>query len=161
MIFHWANLNEQDRAASRTITAFLNGRLEEQPTVDWALNIRPNESIKRLALLDLINSSDGRNIKEPWRSAWHLIEESWEHPSVEGRVPTGVHYVQQRLRVGERSGSLVAAIVELVEPRLKVEPFSELHLKYRKPLNRPKKVNDIFSTSMPSIEIFDPGLLGL
>ena len=117
----WANLNELDRAAFRATIAFLNGRLEERATVDWALRLKPNDTIKRLALLDLIDSPEGRKISEPWRSAWRLIEESWNNPAVEDHASTGAYDVQHRLRAGDRSGSLVTAIVELVAPRLKVE----------------------------------------
>ena len=157
----WVNLNEQDRASFRATIAFLNGRLEERATVDWALRLKPNDTIKRLALLDLIDSPDGRKISEPWRSAWRLIEESWNNPTVEDHASTGVYDAQHRLRTGDRSGSLVTAIVELVAPRLKVEPFSDLHLHFRKPPKRPKKVEDLFSTGLTSGKIVDPGLLEL
>jgi len=63
--------------------------------------------------------------------------------------------------MGDRSGSLVAAIVELVAPRLKVEPFSEWHLQFRKPPKQPKKVEDLFSMELTSGKIVDPDLLGL
>ncbi len=72
----WANLKEQDRATTLATIAFLKGRLEERETVDWALRLGPNDTIKRVALLDLIDSPDGQMLTEPWRSAWRLIEES-------------------------------------------------------------------------------------
>ena len=84
----WANLNELDRAAFRATMAFLNGRLEERATVNWALHLKPNDTIKRLAVLDLIDSSYGRKIREPWRSAWRLIEESWNNPAAEEHAST-------------------------------------------------------------------------
>ncbi len=157
----WVSLNDQDRASFRATIAFLDGRLEEQTTIDWALRLKPNDTIKRLALLDLIDSPNGRRIGEPWRLAWRLIEESWNNPVIEDHASAGAHDVQHRLRAGERSGSLVAAIVELVVPRLMVKPFSELHLHYRKPPKRPKKVEDLFSTGMTSRKIVDPSLLEL
>ncbi len=161
MRVRWANLNGLDQAAFRATIAFLNGRLEERATVDWALRIKPNDTIKRLALLDLIDSPAGRKISEPWRSAWHMIEESWKNPAVEEHTSTGAYDAQHRLRAGERSGSLVAAIVELVAPRLKLEPFSDLHLHFRKPPKRPKKVEDLLSTTLTSGKIVNPDLLGL
>ncbi len=157
----WANLNELDRAAFRSTIAFLNGRLEERSTVDWALGLKPNDTIKRLALLDLIDSSEGRKINEPWRSAWRLVEESWNNPAFKDHDSTGAYDAQHRLRVGDRSGSLVTAIVELVAPRLKVEPFSDVHLHFRKLPRRPKKVEDLFSMGLTSGEIVDPGVLEL
>ena len=161
MRVRWANLNELDRAAFRATIAFLNGRLEERATVDWALRLKPNDTIKRLALLDLIDSPAGRKISEPWRSAWHMIEESWKNPAVEEHTSTGAYDAQHRLRAGERSGSLVAAIVELVAPRLKVEPFSALHPRFREPPKRPKKVEDLFSTGLTSSKIVHPDVLEL
>lgn len=155
----WANINEVDRAAFRATIAFLNGRLEERATVDWGLRLKPNDTIKRLALLELIDSPEGRKISEPWRSAWRLVEESWNNSSVEDHVSTGVYHAQQRLSAGDRSGSLVSAIVDLVAPRLKVEPFSGLHLNFRKPPRWPKKVEDLFLTGLTSGKIVDPHLL--
>jgi hypothetical protein len=161
MTLRWANLNDVDRAAFRATMAFLQGRLEERATVEWALRLKPNDTIKRLALLNLIDSRDGRTISEPWRSAWHLIEESWKNPAVEEHTSTGAYNAQDRLRAGDRSGSLVAAIVELVAPRLQVESFSDLHWRFREPPKRPKKVEDLFSTRLTSGKIVDPGVLEL
>lgn len=157
----WANLNELDRAAFRAIMAFLNGRLEERATINWALNLKPNDTIKRLAMLDLIDSSYGRKIREPWRSAWRLIEESWNNPAAEERASTGIYALQPRLRTGERSGALVTAIVQLVAPRLNIEPFSNSYPILRDPPTRSKKVEDLFSTRLTSGEIVDPAFLKL
>jgi hypothetical protein len=157
----WANLNKVDRATFHATTTFLIGRLEERTTVDWALQLKLNDTIKRLALLELIDSRDGRKISEPWRSAWRLIEESWNNPAVEGHALTGAYDAQDRLRAGERSGSLITAIVKLVAPLQKIEPFSGLHLHYRKLPRRPKKVEDLFSTGLTSGRIVDPGVLEL
>ena len=157
----WTNLNELDRAAYRATITFLVGRLEERATVDWALRLKPNDTIKRLALLELIDSPDGRKISEPWRSAWRLIEESWNNPEVDGHTSTGAYDAQHRLRAGDRSGSLITAIVKLVASRLKIEPFSGLHLHYRKLPRRPKKVEDLFTAGLTSGEIVDPGVLEL
>ena len=157
----WANINALDQAAFRATIAFLNSRLEERASVDWALRLKPNDTIKRLALLYLIDSPAGRKISEPWLSAWHLIEESWNNPAVEESTSTGVYDAKRRLRSGERSGSLVTAIVELVAPRLKIEPFSDLHLHYRKLPKHPKRVDDLFSMGLTSGKIVDPSLLEL
>lgn len=157
----WANLNEQDRAAFRVIFAFLNGRLEDRATIDWALRLKSNNTIEHLALLDLIDSPDGQKISEPWRSAWRLIEESWSNSEVEDNSSTDVHQAQHRLRTGDRSGSLVTTIVEFVAPRLKTEAFSDLDLNYRDLPKRPKRVEDLFSTRLTSGKTVDPGTLEL
>ncbi|MDA0737614.1 MAG: hypothetical protein O2999_03100 [Nitrospirae bacterium] len=159
MRLRWANLNEQDRAAVSATVAFLNGRLEDRATIDWALGLKPNDTVKRFALLELIDGLGRRKIKEPWQFAWRLIEESWNNVAVEDYASTAVYGAQRRLRAGDKSGSLVTEIVELVAPRIKVEPFSRLGLYFQKPSKRPKKVGDLFSTGLTSGSIVDPGLL--
>lgn len=156
MMPRWASLDEQGRATYRALVAFLDGRLEERATVEWALRLKSNETIKRLALLDLIDSVHRRNITEPWRSAWRLIEESWSSSAVERQNLGTEHQIDSRLRAGERSGSLINAVVALVAPRLKVEPFSNLDRQFRKPAKRPKRVEDLFSTGVTSGEVINP-----
>lgn len=157
----WVNLNESDRAAFRAAMAFLNGRFEERATVNWALRLQPNDTINRLAVLDLINSKYGRDIREPWCSAWRLIEECWNNPAIEEHDSIDAYTVQARLRAGECSGSLVAAIVKLVAPQLKVEPFSDSYPIFREPPKRPQMVKDLFSARLTSMKIVDPSMLNL
>ena len=159
MRLRWVNLNKLDRTVYRATIAFLNGRLEERATVDWGLRLKPNDTTKRLALLNLIDSPEGRKISEPWRSAWRLIEESWNKSVIEDHSSIGAYNAQHRLRAGDRSGSLITAIVELVTPRLKVEPFSDSH--FGKPPKRPKKVEDLFSPGLTSGKIVEPSVLEL
>ena len=154
----WINLNKLDRATYRATFAFLDGRLEERATVDWALGLKPKDWISRMVLLDLI---DQRKMSEPWQSAWRLIEESWNNPVEEDTASSEAYNAQDRIRAGDRSGSLVAAIVELVVPKLKVEPISNWYLHTGKIPRRPKKIEDLFVTRLTSGEIVDPGLLEL
>jgi hypothetical protein len=161
MTFRWANLDELDRAVFRTAIAFLSGRLRERETFDWALRLKPSDAIKRIALLDLIDGPEGTKIGEPWHSAWRLIEESWNNPGAEEHTSSGAFHAKRRLSAGDRSQSLVTAIVEMVAPRINIEPFSSLHLQSRKPPKRPRTPRDIFSTSLTSGEIVDPGVLHL
>ena len=157
----WMNLNEAEQEAVRATKAFLNGRLEDQATVDWALRPGSYDNVKRLAILDLIDSSEGRRITEPWRSAWRLLEESWNHASAEKRNSPNIYDVQDRLRTGDRSGSLVAAIVALVAPRLGIKPFFKSDLPVLKRSVRPQKAKDLFSMFLTSGNVVDPGLLEL
>lgn len=159
----WANLAEKEQRAFHTVVAFLNGRLEDRATVDWALRLQSNDTVKRLALLHLIDTPDGLKIGEPWRSAWRLIEESWGNLDVEDHASTDVDYAQHRLHTGDRSGALVNTIAKLVAPRLRVEAFSRLHLHLRfgESPKRPKKFEDLFSARLSSGAIIDPGELGL
>jgi len=145
----WVNLNIEDRAAFRATIAFLNGRLEERATIEWALGLKPNETIKRLALLDLIGGPSGHKLREPWRSAWRLVEESMSSPPVED-PSTGVYHVKDWLQVGDKSGALIAEIVALVAPRLKIKPFSDLYSSSKDTTRRPRKVGDLFSAEITS-----------
>jgi hypothetical protein len=157
----WATLGQQGWGSFRCAIAFLSGRLEDRATIDWALRLKTNDTIMRSALIYLIDSPEGRKISEPWQPAWRLIEESWSNSVVEEHTSTSVYDAQYRIHAGDRSGSLVKAIVDLVAPRLKIEPFSDLHLLYLKPPKRPKKVEDLFSARLTSEKIVDPGQLGL
>ena len=156
----WSSLNERDRASFRAAIACLDGRLAERDTVDWALRLKQSDSISRLALLDRIDSPDGQAIGEPWLSAWRLIEECWSNPAVD-RASMGAFQNQRRLHAGDRSGSLVTAIVDLVRPRLKVEPFSDMHLRFSKPPKRPRTIADVFSAGLTSGDVVDLGVLRL
>lgn len=157
----WITLNEPDRTALRTTMAFLNGRLQERATIDWAIRLKSNDTIKRLAVVELLESAYGRTVCDPWKSAWRLIEESWDSPETDEHGARNLYNVQQRLRVGERSRSLILAIVELVSPRLKIEPFSDWNPILRNPQKRPKRVNDLFFTHLRSARIVDQGELKL
>ncbi|HBP86869.1 MAG TPA: hypothetical protein DD706_04140 [Nitrospiraceae bacterium] len=161
MRLHWRNLNEADQMVYRTTMAFLMGRLQERTTVDWAIRLKENDAVKRLALLDLINSPGSHTLTEPWGSAWRLIEESWNNPVIDDQGLTGIYNAKRRLHVGDRSGSLVTAIVDCVGPKLKIEPFSDLNIHFQKPPRRPKKVEDLFPTSLTSGKLVDLDLLNL
>lgn len=154
---NWGALSESDRTAYRVISAFLNGRLEERETINWALRIHPNEDYKRLAVLDLLDSLDGVKISDPWKTAWRLIEENWEHPKIERHESSNrSFYASSRLNHGDRSTSLVSALVNLVAPRLHVDPFNRLDLKYTKLPRRPKKIEDLFKIGLESGPLVDP-----
>lgn len=152
------SLNTKDQATMRSTVAFLEGRLEEKETIEWALGLGPGDIVKRWAILDLLNTPEGRNLREPWRSAWRLIEEFWDTP-ISRRLD--VYDVQDRLRSGERSGALVAAIVDLVAPKLSIEAYESWQYQFRKFPKWPKTFHDLFQAKLTSGEIVDPASLGL
>ena len=158
MLFNRLNLNEKEYFEFRAIVAFLNGRLEERASIDWALKLRLNDNVKRMALLFIINK-DGENIKEPWRSAWHLIEESLTNPENHDNDLSGA-YIHKRLKAGDRSGSIIKAIVECVTPRIKAEPFSDLQLRYQKLSIHPKKIEELYTISVKSGKLVDHSFIG-
>ena len=144
----------------RSVVAFLKGRLEKKETIEWAVGLGPNEIVKRQAVLHWLDRDDGTTLREPWRSAWRLIEESWEEPI--GRDDSwNKMKVRERLHSGDRSGTLVSAIVDLVAPRLVVEPYSPRARQYQDFPKRPRTFRDMFFASLKSAKIVNPSFLGL
>ena len=161
MIRPWAYLDPQDREAFRTVIAFLNKRLPEQGTIDWALKLKPGQRVERIAVEELLTGPGARDLPEPWASAWRLVEESWSAPQSEERDGTALYGIQKRLLAGDRSGAAVAAIVDLVAPRLKVEPIDAWRWNYIKKPRKPKTVEHILSASLTSGELIDLNVLEL
>ncbi len=161
MIRPWAYLDLHDRETFRTVIAFLNNRFAEQGTIDWALKLKPGQRIERIAVEELLTGPGARDLAEPWASAWRLIEESWSPPQSEGRNGTAIYGIQKRLRAGDRSGAAVAAIVDLVAPRLKVEPIDAWRWNYIKKPRKPKTVEHILSTGLTSGDLIDLNVLEL
>jgi len=161
MIRPWAYLDPNDRESFRTIIAFLNKRLAEQGTIDWALKLEPGQRIERIAVEDLLTGPGARDLAEPWASAWRLIEESWSQPQSEGRNGTAIYGIQKRLRAGDRSGAVVSAIVALVAPRLKVEAIDAWRWNYVKKPRKPKTVDHILSACLTSGDLVDLNALEL
>lgn len=161
MIRPWAYLDPQDRETFRTVIAFLNKRLAEQGTIDWALKLKAGQRVERIAVEELLTGPGARDLAEPWASAWRLIEESWSSPQSEERGGTAIYGIQKRLLAGDRSGAAVAAIVDLVAPRLKVEPIDAWRWNYIKKPRKPKAVEHILSASLTSGELIDLNVLEL
>lgn len=161
MIRPWAYLYPQDRETFRTVIAFLNKRLAEQETIDWALKLKPGQRVERTAVEELLTGPGARDLAEPWASAWRLIEESWSAPHSEERHGTAIYGIQRRLLAGDRSGAAVATIVDLVAPRLKVEPIEGWRWNYIKKPRKPKTVEHILSASLTSGKLIDLNVLEL
>ncbi len=157
----WSHLDEQDRAVFRAAVAFLNNRLAEPATIDWVLRLKPGQRIERLAMEELLNSSGGRVLDEPWATAWRLIEESWSAPIIEEGPSTSIYGIQQRLRTSDRSGAIMSKIVDLVAPRLKVEPIDSWRWQFVKKPRRPKTFDDLLSATLTSGTLVDLDLLEL
>ncbi|MFC4930928.1 hypothetical protein [Massilia sp. GCM10023247] len=144
---YWPLLNDKYSDAVRTLIAFLHGRLSERHIIDWALRIKPHETIKRTAVLQSLERLAAKQLKDPWLSAWRLIEEGWdrEPPQSSGTV---AYRVQPRIVAGERSGSLISAITDTVQPWLKVSARSESSTTVTS--KRPRRVEDLLLASLSS-----------
>ncbi len=160
MLLTRQSLNKKEHDIFLAVVAFLKDRLEERATVDWAMKLKSDDSVKRLALLFLINN-DAHNLREPWRTAWHLIEESFSNSDGQDYdIAYDIAYdIRKRLKSGDRSGSIVTAIAKSVKPQLHLEPFSALHRRYQKLSRDPKTVEELFSIGLKSGKMTDRSLL--
>lgn len=161
MIQPWAYLTPQERETLQILVAFLDKRLAEQATIDWALMLKPEQRIERLAFLNLLNGPSVRNLVDPWTSAWRLIEESWSTSRSEERNATSIYSIKTRLREGDLSGATISALVKMVSPRLKVSPIDEWRWSYIKRPRKPKTVNHILSAGLTSGDLIDLEVLKL
>ncbi|MGO6819753.1 hypothetical protein ACCS67_33585 [Rhizobium brockwellii] len=161
MIPPWASLEPWDRDAFRATIAFLNKRLPEQGTIDWALRLDPGQRVERVAIEDLLNGPRAVDLQEPWGTAWRLIEESWSSGHSNRDDGTAIYGIQKRLRGGDRSGAVISTIVNLVAPRLKVEPISAWRWQFVQKPRSPKSFDDILSASLTSGDLIDLSLLDL
>jgi hypothetical protein len=152
----FALLSDHERAAVTSAVAFLQDRLEQRATIEWALRLDTSDAVKRIAVQHLLDSPRSCQLREPWQSVWRLIEESWK-TSVERRRGSGDQYqVLERVKNGDRSGDLIADIIDLVRPGIRVSP-AQPALKTR----HPQTVTDLVSVWLTSGEVVDPAKIGL
>lgn len=157
----WAYLNESERGAFRILVTFLQDRLETTEALYWALRLGPAESVKRAAILQLIDGPEGRKLSEPWRTAWRLVEEYWARPDPKHLSNTRAYDIQTRLKSGDRSGSLIAAIADCVSPMLRVTAPSDWEIKNRKIPKKPRAASQLMTIRLASSEVVDPHVMGL
>ena len=161
MIPPWATLDGNDRAMFRATVAFLEKRLAESDMIEWALGLKPDRRVERMAVAELLNRPKGVALDEPWACAWRLIEESWSQVAIEDGSSTAIYDIQKRLRHGDRSGAIVSAIVNLVAPRLKVEPLRPTRWQFRKKPRRPRTFDELLLASLTSSDLIDLSVLEL
>jgi hypothetical protein len=157
----WTRLNETERGAFTVLMAFLNGRLASAETINWALQLAAGESVKRAVILQLVDSPEGRKLPEPWRTAWRMIEEYWDTPSIGHLADTKPYDIGRRVKSGDRSGSLLAAIADYVAPRLRVSALSQWPVKNRRLPTKPRTVAQLLSVGLASGKVVDPHTMGL
>jgi len=160
MRFLWSDLDESELGACRSVAQFLTGRLEERASVDWALQLKTKDKVQRLAVLSLLHRPEPGPLREPWSTAWNLIEESWGSNPEDHHSPDP-YDASHQLQRGVRSGALVKLIVECVAPRLKVKAYSDREFLTRPLPKRPKRVEDLLSVSLVSGKVVDPSILSI
>ena len=161
MIPRLQDLKENDRVVFRATSAFLQARLSQSSTIDWALRLKPSDTAKKAAVLDLLDGSAGKSLPSLWLEVWRLIQESWESSPIGQHSSLEVVDIRERINNGERSAALVSAIVKLLAPRLAVHEIPEWHWQIRKRPKRPRKIGDLLSLTLTSVEIVDPKQMGL
>ena len=156
MISNIGTLSEGDQAALWSIVEFLRQRLMRTDTVDWALELTAEHRPERMAVQHLLNTQQGSELREPWMTAWRLIEESWirQPPEARGHVHARLHRIGARLRTGDRSGGAVERIATLVTPCLRVDRRPD-------PLPKPGTVGDLMSARITSGQLIDLETLSL
>jgi hypothetical protein len=157
----WRDLSGGDLEVFRGSTAFLKGRLTEASTLLWALKIQPADIARRVAVLASIDEAiEKGELQEPWASAWSLVGEAWEDPTP---IPNVQHLdafrALERVKRGDRSGTLVREIVNLVRPRLSIASARRLDLRGSR--WKPKVQTDLVHPSLTSGELQPPTRLGL
>ncbi|MFZ3005365.1 MAG: hypothetical protein WA047_04265 [Phenylobacterium sp.] len=107
-----------DREIEWASTAFLEGRLAEKATFDWAAGLSSDKVAERNAIRTLLNYRDPKP-EEPYRTAWFWVCEAWDEPSWPDEARLEMTEALQR---GVAPLTFVRHVIELVRPRLTVEP---------------------------------------
>lgn len=161
MMLRWLLLPEAELGVFRTTIAFVEGRLSERATLEWALSLEERDVAKRWGVLEVLRRRSDRLVDEPWRTAWRLVEESWESGLTMREGSLAKSDVADRIKSGERSGALIASIVNLVRPFIKVSQFSKLDLSFRRRPRTPRTARDLMSIELTSGELVDPNELAI
>ena len=152
MIPRWTSFDVRQRQVFQTALVFLKGRADSAETVVWALKISSAQEVLRASVMTMIDDAIDDGLGDPWRSAWRLIEEAWQEPvQVKNAGLMAAVRANDRVRQGDRSGTLIREIVELVKPRLEVGPAPRLDQRSRR--WRPRRLGDLVRASLTSGEL--------
>ena len=153
----WTTLGVPDREAFWTAVDFLDGRLAERSTVEWALGLTRERRAERFAITFLLHRQGVVGLGEPWVTVWGLIEESWTVEAPESGVSSD-HEIGRRIAGGDRSGALVPLIAALVAPRVTVAPRGRWGAE---PNDPPQLPGDLMRVSLTSARPVTPTAIGL
>lgn len=154
------SLGEHDRHQFMVTVSFLTGRLAERATYEWALAL-PASAVtgERQAIVYLLDSPEGARLKEPWCSAWRLLEEAWS--SANDVDFASIHQVKRIISANDLPGSTIEKIVRLVRPQIKLGSVSAYWKAGRPVLERPRRLSDLVSVGLTSGQVVNPKELGL
>ena len=97
MIHSSSDLSERERACFRTAVAFLKDRLSETQTVAWALGLKPDRRVERIAIAELVTGPEASGLAEPYAAAWRLVVESWSYRSTGQSAELVLHHIRKRV----------------------------------------------------------------
>ena len=157
MRVEWHTLREPDLAAFWTAVVFLEGRLSDASTVQWAVNLGPGRRAEQLAIAHVLHRNGVSGLGDPWRTVWGLIEESFWGAELELGA-SSEYEIRQRIVGGDRTGALVSMISTLVAPRVRVEPRSVFAEERDGP---PQVPGDVVHASLTSQRLVTPDAIGL
>jgi len=162
MIPPWTDLGDDDRRAFWAAVTYLKSRLAEADTIGWALRLGPDHRIERIAISHLLNNDvHGPVLAEPWATTWHLINESWTQDLIHKNSSVHLFDIKRRLHHGDRSRSIVSAIVNHVAPRLRVKSVDSLSRQSVKKPRRPRTFAHLVSARLTSGTLLDLNNLAL
>jgi hypothetical protein len=141
--------HDREAHVSRLCQIVLTNCLNDRRMLRWAAQLAPTRISERRAVLEVLDLQYDAASSEPWITAWSLIAESYREPTHNGRRHQD-YRLGQRLKSGERSGSLIGDIAREIGPRLKVEWRADSGFHSVKVPVRPRKVNDILHLSLTS-----------
>ena len=159
---NWGITRRQGPSAFDAVCAFLDGRMEEHQTLDWAIRLEPQETLKRAAVIAVLDGAKGRSMAEPWKAAWHLLEESWATQFNLDPQRSNFHSARFRLNDGERSGDLIQTILKAVAPRFTIAAALGPQVDSgKRGTRKPRKVEDLVRAYLTSFHPDNPGILEL
>jgi hypothetical protein len=152
-------LSSEERRVFDATRSFIEERLNRREILDWALKLGQNQRTERLAVRSLFAYPMNKQVKEPWLGAWGWLIEMWTRTAPRDRQGIGKHGIADRIRRGDRSGTLLGEMVELASPWVEVEASSQWGDTDSN--NRVRKLRDLVVLRMTSSDLVRPSEMGL
>lgn len=144
-LYSTAQSQELAQQIRATTIAFLQDRLNERSSIEWALELDDRHLEERNAIRDLLVAPRVK-LKEPFRTAWFWLLESWDARPRNRRDRYALEDQIQRIGL---NGDALRSIVDLVRPWPKLDRLKGW-LMYGGPAppKKPRKLSDLVSISI-------------
>lgn len=141
--------------AAHCVRNFARRRLEETATIQWARQLTATDLASRRGLQQLLSRKRRRDdpLREPWCTAWQLVEESWRPRGYgsENEELSGSWKIKARLEHGERSFLLAEHMAEFVAPWLCLDDRDRWMEVGDFDDSKPRGWRDLFRASLGSV----------